>query len=493
MRCHIACAGLLIALLGASQSSAEAGDAQSGSPPKPVVGGTLELREVLESVESHYPLLAAVTEERSIAQARQLSREGAFDFLVGGGAKLKPEGFYETYEGDAFFNQPTQLWGAEFFGGYRIGSGDFAVWDGGDETNDGGEFRLGFKLPLLRDRAIDKRRAELRKSEIAAFAAEPVVRERLLAFTRSASFAYWNWVAAGMRVEVARQLLETAESRQSQLVRRVDKGALPAIDLLDNERLIVDRQVRKIAAERTFQQAAIELSLFLRDQSGETLMVDSTRLPPAFPPEKDPDERDLEIDIARAFSQQPILQKLDFEAEKFQLELSLAENRLLPNVDLAIVGSKDIGGAAKNPDDKGDGVLEAKVQIALPVQRREAKGELLAAQAQLRQVQSEQRFARDRIIAEVKKAQAALRAAFDQLGATRQNLQLARRLGTAEDRKLMLGTSNLINVNLRELQAFDAASSLISAQADYFRALANYRAAIGDIGDDGDLLPEVSG
>ena len=60
---------------------------------------------------------------------------------------------------------------------------------------------------------------------------------------------------------------------------------------------------------------------------------------------------------------------------------------------------------------------------------------------------------------------------------------LAQRLRKAEERKLLLGTSNLINVNIRELQAFDAASTVIAAQADYFRALANFRAAMGDTYD----------
>lgn len=62
----------------------------------------------------------------------------------------------------------------------------------------------------------------------------------------------------------------------------------------------------------------------------------------------------------------------------------------------------------------------------------------------------------------------------------RRNRELAQELRRAEERKLFLGTSNLINVNIREVQAFDAASTLIAAQADYFRARAKYRAALGE-------------
>ena len=42
---------------------------------------------------------------------------------------------FETYQGDVSLEQATPYWGTEFFGGYRIGSGDFAVYDGKDKTN----------------------------------------------------------------------------------------------------------------------------------------------------------------------------------------------------------------------------------------------------------------------------------------------------------------------------------------------------------------------
>jgi outer membrane protein TolC len=483
-------ATLLVALmLGPFADSSRAEGAPEATDRR---SAALELIEVLRSVEKHYPLLAAAVEERALAQARLLSRQGAFDLNFKAKGKLKPEGYYETYEGGALLEQPTTFWGAELFGGYRIGSGDFAIWDGGDQTNDGGEFSVGFRLPLLRDRAIDTRRAQLRKAAIEADAAEPLIRSRLLGFSRDAAFAYWDWVAAGMRVSVARQLVDTAQKRQSQLSRRVERGALPTIDLVDNQRLIVDREVRLISAERTFEQAAIDLALFLRDHEGSPLAIGAERLPQRFPEETRPDSEAVQRDIERAVAQQPILQKLDLEINKLEVELALAKNRTLPGLDVSLAGSQDIGGAAKDPDDKGPGVLEAKIEIALPVQRREARGQVAAASARLRQLESERRFARDRIAAEVQKARTALRAAYDQLGATRENVDLARRLRQAEERKLLLGTSNLINVNIRELQAFDAESSLIAAQADYFRALANYRAALGDAGEDMTLPPVSS-
>ena len=50
---------------------------------------------------------------------------------------------------------------------------------------------------------------------------------------------------------------------------------------------------------------------------------------------------------------------------------------------------------------------------------------------------------------------------------------------TAEQRLYELGQSTLFNLNLRELQAADAATARIAALLDYHVAVADYAAALG--------------
>lgn len=440
----------------------------------------LGLSDVLRSVDQHYPLLAAVLEEQAMAEARLLSRQGAFDLRINAKNKWKPEGFYDTNLADVSINQATTAWGAELYAGYRHGDGNFAVWDGGDLTNSGGEIRAGVKIPLLRNRSIDKRRAQLREAELDVAAARPLIERQLLSFQRGASFAYWDWVATGMRLDLSRRLLEIAEQRQGQLQRRVDRGALPNIDLADNERLILERRVRLIDSERAFEQATNSLSLFLRDASGSPDLVEPARLPGGFPVEYAPEVDDLDRDIQDAMTQQPLLRALKFKLDQAEVKLKLAENRFLPGLGISLGGSQDFGAAAKDPDDKGPAVVGASIEFELPVQRREARGEIAEATAKLRQLSSELRFAEERVAADVRNAVIALRAAFAQVDAAKRTRELAEKLMLAEERKLDLGESNLINVNIRELQAFDAATKLIATQADYFKALANYHFSLGD-------------
>ncbi len=368
-------AAALLVLGGAGLATARVMEGTASEAAEMAVGSetALSLAEVLRSVERHHPLVAAVLEERAMADARQLASRGAFDLRVEAGSKLKPEGFYETYEAGVGLKQPTTLWGSEFYAGYRIGDGDFAAWDGDLLTNEGGEFRAGVRVPLLRDRAIDKRRAGLREADLDVAVSTPLIERNLLELRQAATMAYWEWVSSGMRVSLARQLLEIAEVRQVQLKRRVDRGAVPEIDLVDNERLILERQARRIDAERAFEQATVNLGLFLRDENGMPRPARAENLPRGFPEEFKPDSASLESDVEEALERQPLLQQLALEIEKAELKLQLAENRYLPGLAVSVGASNDVGAAAKFPDDKGPAVLEARLEFELPVQRREAR------------------------------------------------------------------------------------------------------------------------
>ena len=54
-------------------------------------------------------------------------------------------------------------------------------------------------------------------------------------------------------------------------------------------------------------------------------------------------------------------------------------------------------------------------------------------------------------------------------------------LRDAENRRLALGLSNLIDVNIREIQAATAETALVDAQRAFFRATAEYAARIASM------------
>ena len=172
----------------------------------------LELSQVLASVDESYPLLLAVEQELELTGGDLLAARGGFDSRLFARGETAPTGYYDRYTTDLGIEQPTRIWGSRFYGGYRLGRGDFPADLGGVKTNEDGELRAGLEIPLLKDGYVDAARTNLRASEIRRRGAEPRIEIRRLEIVRQASDAYWNWIAMGLNVDVERHLLGAAEA-----------------------------------------------------------------------------------------------------------------------------------------------------------------------------------------------------------------------------------------------------------------------------------------
>ncbi len=120
--------------------------------------------------------------------------------------------------------------------------------------------------------------------------------------------------------------------------------------------------------------------------------------------------------------------------------------------------------------------------MSVPLERRKALGKARQLRGKLAQVRAKLQFAEEKIATEVQVARAALTAADRRLKQTQEGLELAKRMQTAEQRLYEEGQSTLFNLNLRELQAAEAAAEVVATQLEYFVALAAYYAALGSDG-----------
>jgi outer membrane protein TolC len=436
----------------------------------------LHLDDVIESVHRSFPLLEAALLTRNVASGEHLAAHGAFDLKLKGDSMNGPLGFYQTYRQAVGLEQPT-YWGGTVLGGYRIGRGNFPSWYGERQTDDGGEFRAGVAIPLARNVDIDGRRAQLWRTNLDRRLAEPEIRLQLIDFVQSASYAYWDWVAAGRRKDIAVALLKLAEDRNDAIRRRVETGDMEPPVLQDNRRLIVSREAKLIESRRKLEQAAIKLSLFYRDDRGEPLVVAENQLAVFLEPQRVAEES-LDSDIQAALANRPELLALNLLRQQMQIDLAEARNELLPEVRAELAASQDVGAPATSKNDKSEFELEAGLFVDVPLQRRKAWGKVTAVEGKLGQLSAKQRMAADKITTDVQAVYAALVAAFQQTERARESVTLADRLAEIERRKFELGESDLLSVNLREQQAAEAQSTEVDALYEYFTARADYRAAL---------------
>ena len=245
--------------------------------------GYLRLEQVIQSALESFPAVLAASKRQEMATGEKLAAEGGFDTIIKMYSRSSLAGQYQNENVDVGFEQPTEYWGTTFFGGYRRGVGKYPVYEGKSETATDGEVRAGVLIPLWRNRDIDRRRANLAQADLNQLIAGHEFDQQLLELERQASYRYWDWVLAGRRVGIARHLLDVAKARNGGLRDRIHLGDLPEIDAAENQRAVVEREERLVAAERALDQAAIQLSIFLRTSAGDTLLPTAEDLPQGFP------------------------------------------------------------------------------------------------------------------------------------------------------------------------------------------------------------------
>jgi outer membrane protein TolC len=435
---------------------------------------TIRLEQVIDSVTSKYPPYLIALIERDIAAGRVRQASGAFDLNFRATGSFNPNGYYDNSVGDFVLDQPLPFWGGNVFAGYKISSGSLADYDK-NRTQIDGEVRAGIRLNLLRDGRIDGRRATLWKARLDQEIADPFIQRQQLDIVRAATRAYFNWVSMGLRLGVTEQLERIAEDRDSAIAELAKKGQVAPIVKIDNERLVVSRSLAVVQARRRFEAASIELSLFYRDEKDEPAIISRHHLPGGFPSLLQPNEKKVGPDIQNAFSLRPELRRIRLVAEKFGIDERLAKNNLLPNLDLTATVSENLGGGPYKDRERTESAIGLELRV--PLQRNEAKGRLEVITAELQRLDADAKFARERIVAEVRDAWSAIKAAHEQIGMTKRNVELAVLLEDAERKRFEQGAADLFALQIREQATFDARLLEVDARAEYFRSKAEYEAA----------------
>ena len=326
----------------------------------------LALDEVLDSVSRQYPLLIAARQELMIASGALLSAEGAFDLKFQSKANSNQFGFYRNRDGGIGVTQPLRALGAEVFGGYKRGQGNFGSWEQDRLTLSSGEWSGGARVPLMRDRSIDRRRADLRIAATGLDLADAEIAKQRIYIYQAASKTYWNWVKAGRHAALAADLLALAEQRIEQVQETIDAGLAAPIEMTENRRALLARRSQVVQARRSLQAAAIDLSLFLRDDTGTPVLAPNGRLP-GFPEPDAAPLSSLDSDVATALERRPDIRAIEAKLEQMTVEFDLARNQTAPAVDLVASYGRDFGDGSVT---KFGNELKVGLDFELPVQRR---------------------------------------------------------------------------------------------------------------------------
>ncbi len=281
--------------------------------------------------------------------------------------------------------------------------------------------------------------------------------------------AYLQAIAGAARVETAQAQVDSARALHQKAVAQQQAGVAPAIDTLRAQVEYQARQQQLIVATNDFAKQKISLARVIGLASGQEFELADKAPYEAFP------IPDLEATLQRAYSLRSDYKAARDRLAAAQLERSAATAGYFPTIDMA-VNFGEIGAA---PAD----VLPTYAVVGtlnIPIfQGGRVHGDVLKAEASLRQAQAQMADVRAQIDQDIRNALLDLKSSSDQVEVAQSSVNLAEQALTQSQDRFSAGvTDNLEVVQAQEAVA-SAHESLISSLYLHNLAKVSFARALG--------------
>ena len=281
--------------------------------------------------------------------------------------------------------------------------------------------------------------------------------------------AYLQAIAAAARVETAQAQVETAKALYNKAGAQQQAGIAPAIDTLRAQVEYQTRQQQLIAATNDFAKQKISLARVIGLATGQEFVLANRSPYEAFP------IPDLETSLQRAYSLRSDYKAARERLVAAQLERSAALAGYFPTVDVA-GNYGEIGSVPGN-------VLPTYAvfgTVNIPIfQGGKVHGDVLKAEASLRQAQAQMADVRGQIDQDIRNALLDLKSSSDQVEVAQSSVNLAEQALTQSQDRFSAGVTD----NLEVIQAQEALASahegLISSLYYHNLAKVSFARALG--------------
>lgn len=439
--------------------------------------------EVLSSTKNNFPVVNQAMLQLESSQNELLAAKGGFDTRITSNSYIVPKGYFTRRHWDAQVEKPLRFANSTVYAGFSNGhSGIFPDQYSTQTTNSGGSPRIGGRFSLIRGFSIDSSRANLASARLGLHRMKAEMQYTLVQANRDARIVYWNWISSIRNYRVYKDLLTVAENRKDVLDQRVKAGDISEVVAKENLQYVARRTAELASAELSLKQAALDLSLFYRDAEGKPILLDhsvddgleeimvkrtedikSNSTEGAFP------QLTLE-GVAR----RPDVFSVSKELAINDVNLRLAENLYFPKLDIGFDYTRNLGD--EDPTNAPH-VVTFLFSVEIPLEYNLIKGQVRAANAQKRIVQSRYKFLQETAQVEVNKLNETIRLSQERMESARLEMKYAKELLESENYKFQKGGSNFFLINIREESQAQAQENYIISQLDLIRAFSDYEVA----------------
>jgi outer membrane protein TolC len=279
--------------------------------------------------------------------------------------------------------------------------------------------------------------------------------------------SYLQAVAAAARVDAGQAELNTATTVYNQAVDMKTAGVVPAIEVLRAQVQMQAQQQRLLAAKNEFERAKLSLARVIGLPTAQQFTL-ADKIPYAPLPPVTFDE-----ELQRAYQNRADYKAAESRVKAAELERKAAVGERLPTLRI----NADYGDVGPHPD-KSNGTFTTAAGLNIPIfQGGRAKGDIVQAEATLKQRQSELDNLRGQIEYELRTAFLDVQTAAEQLDVASNTVKLAHdQLQQSQDRFAAGVADNLEVVQSQQAVAVANENYISSLYAHNFAKLSLVRA-----------------
>ena len=439
---------------------------------------TLSEEQVLEIVKRYHPVSRQADIQIEKAKEDITVAKGNFDPVIQNQtAKKTFDGTNYYYYNRPEFSVPTWF-GAEIRGGVEYLSGNRT----NPEETKGETSYFGISVPLAKNLLMDKRRVELQKAKIMRGATETEKSSILNTLQRDALHTYWNWVQRYQVYNIISNAV-TVNEKRLELVRLSFKlGDRPAIDTTEALTQLQSFELLKNQAGIEFQNAGLELSIFLWTSNSEPYYLPEAVIPPeniTTPDEIIPGLPELDS-LLLAAKQHPELQQYNYKLKILDVEKKLKFQELLPVINLEY-----------NQLGKGYNMLKTAttplfennfqygIKLGIPLRLSKGRGEYKKARLKITETELQKSLKQLQIENKTKSYFNELIALKNQLAIQEKVYQNHQLLQRGEELRFQSGESSLFLINARETKTLESLQKMVELKIKYHKTLNSLRWAAG--------------
>ncbi|MEL6356567.1 MAG: TolC family protein, partial [Bacteroidota bacterium] len=333
---------------------------------------------------------------------------------------------------------------------------------------------------LLQGLITDERRTTLRRAELLGDWNEIEAEAVLNDLVYEATLAYLEWAYSNREVQILTEGIELATDRLAQTKESYFAGDKPALDTLETNITLRQRQADLQAAQGRLLAARTFINQFLWPDSGlepVNLALDLTPEPPLAV-----DRLPFGVSIA----DNPTLRAYNFKIQDLQLERRLKTQKTLPKLSLKYEflaeGFDFSPGTTEDGTSIGDFILQDNkwtLSFSTPIFMRSARGDLQLNAIKQQRTELDRNQKAGELELKLRQYQGQVTFLTDQLVISRQIVNDYQSLLEAEQIKFNLGESSVFLLNSRENKLLEARLKLVKQEADLAKAMAGRRWVTG--------------